>query len=171
MTNKNKNKNGKEAETLTIPQPKRLGVGQTPDGLIEIEIQLRKFHLWVSERNVFTRFSLSSLVNELIKELGASTEYTDQVRRNMLTEVWAPLSVCSRGEVPTREQFLNLPTVDMSFWVSTAKELGHSFEWLDGLNKIYEKAIDETDEEQVKKKSRQPEDHPETQEVTAGQSI
>lgn len=139
-----------------IPQPKRLSVGQTPEGLIEIEIQLRKFHLWVSETNVFTRFYFSSLVTELMKEIGEADGYESQVRRNMLTEVWAPLSVCSRGDVPTKEQFLVLPTVDMAFWVETAKELGHSFEWLDGLNKIYSSAAEQTaaEKDNLKKKSR-----------------
>jgi hypothetical protein len=151
-------KNGNTETVELIPQPKRMGVGQTPDGLIEIEIQLRKFHVWVSETNVFTRFNLSSLVTELLKEFGETTEYADQVRRNMLTEVWAPLSVCSRGEVPTKEQFLSLPTVDMSFWVKTAKELGHSFEWLDGLNRIYTSAAEQTqaEKEDVKKKEPSP---------------
>ena len=155
---------------ITIPQPKRLGVGQTPDGLIEIEVQLRKFHLWVSETNVFTRFNLSSLVTELLKEIGESKEYADQVRRNMLTEVWAPLSVCSRGEVPTKEQFLSLPTVDLAFWVKTAKELGHTFEWLDGLNRIYTSAVEQTqaEKEDVKKKSRVRTNHRRAHEVAAG---
>ena len=153
-----------------IPQPKRLGVGQTPDGLVEIEIQLRKFHLWVSETNVFTRFNLSSLVTETMKEIGETKEYVDQVRRNMLTEVWAPLSVCSRGEVPTKEQFLSLPTVDLAFWVETAKELGHSFEWLDGLNKIYASAAEqaEAEKEDVKKKNRVRTNHRSAHEVAAG---
>ena len=153
-----------------IPQPKRLGVGQTPDGLVEIEIQLRKFHLWVSETNVFTRFNLSSLVTETMKEIGETKEYVDQVRRNMLTEVWAPLSVCSRGEVPTKEQFLSLPTVDLAFWVETAKELRHTFEWLDGLNKIYASAVEqaEAEKEDVKKKSRVRTNHRSAHEVAAG---
>jgi hypothetical protein len=161
--------NGK-TETIAIPQPKRLGVGQTPDGLIEIEIQLRKFRLWVSETNVFTRFNLSSLVTELLKEMdGVASGYESQVRRNMLTEVWAPLSVCSRGDVPTREQFLSLPTVDMALWVDTAKELGHSFEWLDGLNQIYTSAAEQTQAEKddVKKKSRVRSNHRRTHEVPA----
>jgi len=158
-------KNGK-TET-TIPQPKRLGVGQTLDGLIEIEIELRKFHLWVSETNVFTRFNLSSLVTELLKELGEVDGYESQVRRNMLTEVWAPLSVCSRGDVPTKEQFLSLPTVDMAFWVETAKELGHTFEWLDGLNRIYTSTAEqaEAEKEDIKKKSRVRQNHRRVDEV------
>ncbi len=156
--------------TITIPQPKRLGVGQTPDGLIEIEIQLRKFHLWVSETNVFTRFNLSSRVTELMKELGEADGYESQVRRNMLTEVWAPLSVCSRGEVPTKEQFLNLPTADMALWVETAKELGHTFEWLDGLNRIYTSAVEQAqaEKEDVKKKTRVRTNHRGVDEVVAG---
>jgi hypothetical protein len=156
--------------TTAIPQPKRLGVGQTPDGLIEIEIQLRKYHLWVSETNVFTRFHLSSLVTELMKEMGEVDGYELQVRRNMLTEVWAPLSVCSRGEVPTKEQFLSLPTVDLAFWVETAKELGHTFEWLDGLNRIYSSAAEQAtaEKEDVKKKSRVRADHRRADEVPAG---
>jgi len=157
-------------ETIAIPQPKRLGIGQTPDGLIEIEIQLRKYHLWVSETNVFTRFNLSSLVTELMKELGEVDGYESQVRRNMLTEVWAPLSVCSRGEVPTQKQFLTLPTVDMAFWVETAKELGHSFEWLDGLNRIYTGAVEQAqvEKEDLKKKNRVRTNYRRTHEVIAG---
>jgi hypothetical protein len=154
----------------TIPHPQRLGVGQTPDGLIEIEIQLRKFHLWVSETNVFTRFNLSSRVTELMKEMGEVDGYESQVRRNMLTEVWAPLSVSSRGEVPTKEQFLSLPTVDLAFWVETAKELGHTFEWLDGLNKVYSNAVEQTqaEKEDLKKKSRIRANHRRAHEVAAG---
>jgi hypothetical protein len=154
----------------TIPQPKRLGVGQTQDGLIEIEIQLRKFHLWVSETNVFTRFNLSSRVTETMIEMGEVDGYESQVKRNMLTEVWAPLSVCSRGEVPTKEQFLTLPTVDLAFWVDAAKELGHTFEWLDGLNKIYSSAVEQAqaEKEDVKKKSRERTNHRRANAVPAG---
>lgn len=153
----------------TIPQPKRLGVGQTPDGLIEIEIQLRKFRLWVSEANVFTRFQLNSLATELLKEMADVDGYESQVRRNMLTEVWAPLFVCSRGEVPTREQFLALPPADMTFWVETAKELRHSFEWLDGLNRVYTSAAEQAaaEKDDVKKKSRVRSHHRRTDAVPA----
>jgi len=161
---------GKTETIELIPQPNRLGTGQTPEGLIEIHIQLRQFDLWVAEANVFTRFSLVSLVTDLMKGLGEVTEYQDQVRRSMLTEVWAPLSVCSRGNVPTKEQFLVLPTVDMAFWVSTAKELGHSFEWLDGLNRIYTSATEQAEDakETVKKKSRKRTNHSRANEVVAG---
>lgn len=152
--------------TSLIPQPERLNIGKTEDGLVEVEIQLRNYKLWVGEASVFTRFALNSFVTELVKELGESEEYEEQVRRNMFTEVWAPLKICSRGQVPTREQFLALPPVDLKFWVDTAKELGHSFPWLDGLEKIYESAI--TPQEEVKKKSRVPEDHPEIEKVSAG---
>ena len=168
-------KNGK-SEIAAIPQPKRLGVGQTADGLIEIEIQLRKYRLFVTEATTFIRFKLSAFVTDTLGERAAGD--SEQLYRYMLlAEVWAPLYVCSRAadgsEVPGQDQFLNLPTGDMSFWVQTARELGHSFDWLDSLDRIYDKRragvpADELEKEQVKKKSRQPENHPETKEVSAG---
>jgi hypothetical protein len=166
------NKNGKNLEVI-IPQPKKLGVGQTEDGLVEIEIQLRKYRLFVSETNSFTRFRLRFLAAELIKELGEPENYEQQVQRNLFTEVWLPLSVASRGELPTREQFIKMPVVDQNFWIQTAKELGHEFEWLDALNKIYENRAagvseEQTEEEELKKKSRLPENHPEAEKIPAG---
>jgi len=212
-------KNGK-SEIAAIPQPKRLNVGQTDDGLIEIEIQLRKYHLWVTEANSFTRFKLSALLRDELRmdehaEFSANIsimtdaqifglpewekvpdpkptkrdgivqavlkvfsdahpESSEELyQKLLLREVWAPLFVCSRGEVPNRTQFIGIPRIDMTFWITTARELGHSFEWLDGLDKIYTTILDglgqkEADKEDVKKKSRKPEDNPEAQEVTAG---
>jgi len=119
---------------VLFQEPERVKVGQTDSGLIEIEIKLRKFHLWVSEADGFTRFEVSSLVSSIMDESGEPTDYGARVRMNMLTEVWAPLFACSRGDVPTKEQFLSLPESDLSFWVKIAKELGHEFRWLDDLN-------------------------------------
>jgi len=154
MTSKN---NGSNASTSTtvIPQPKRLSVGQTDDGLITVKIQLRKYTVTVVEADGFTRFKLSSLVTELLKELGDSTEYENLVRKNMITEVWAPLKVCSSGDVPTYEQFLGMPKGDISFWVETAKELGHEFAWLDGLNKIYDTQIVRQEAELAENKKKE----------------
>lgn len=149
----------------TIPQPERLKVRQNDDGLMEIQIKLRKYKFWVKEANVLTRFTLSSFVSELLQELSESDDYNDQVRRNMLTEVWAPLYACSEGEVPTKEQFLMLSPTDMNFWVRTAKELGHSFEWLDGVETIYNGVSEDTSAS--KKKARLPEDNPEVEEVAS----
>jgi len=166
MTSKN---NGKKPENVTIPQPYRVSVGETADGLVEIEIQLRKYRLSVVEANGFTRFKMNSLVSELLKEFPEANTYESQVQRNLLTEVWVPLSVCSHGEVPTKEQFFGLPAGDIAFWVNTAKELGHEFLWYDGLNEIYRSTVEqvEADKEDLKKKNRQPDDHPEIAEVPA----
>ena len=153
-----KNNGSKDSAVTVIPQPKRLAVGQTDDGLVTVEIQLRKFRLTVKEADGFTQFKLSSLVTEVLKELDSSTEYEDIVRANMITEVWAPLKVCSSGEVPTYNQFLGLPKGDLAFWVETAKELGHEFSWLDGLNKLYETQITRQNQElaETKKKEQIP---------------
>jgi len=165
-------KNNKTLD-VTIPQPKRLSVGSTDDGLIEIEIQLRKYKLFVVETNGFTRFKRGSFVNELMKELGDPKGYDNIVKWNMLTQVWAPLFVSSHGDVPDKEQFLSLPAVDLEFWVDTAKELGHEFLWLDELNKGIQSDLEqaEADKEDVKKKSRQPDDHPETEEIPTGRPV
>jgi len=154
---------------VTIPQPHRLSVGNTDDGLIEIEIQLRKYKLWVTEANGFTRFKMNSMVSELLKELPEAKTYESQVQRNLLTEVWIPLTVCSCGEVPTKEQFFGLPAGDIAFWVDTAKELGHEFLWYDGLNDIYRSTAEqvEADKDDIKKKSRIPDDHPKAEKVPA----
>lgn len=158
MTSKSNGSKTSSTSTTAIPQPKRLSVGQTDEGLVTVEIGLRRFRVTVVEADGFTRFKLSSLVTELLKELGESTEYEDMVRRNMITEVWAPLKVCSSGEVPTYEQFLGLPKGDLAFWVETAKELGHEFAWLDGLNKIYDTQIVRQEQElaETKKKEKIP---------------
>jgi len=159
MTSKN---NGSKTSTSTtvIPHPKRLAVGETDDGLVTIEIQLRRFKVTVIEADGFFRFKLSSLVTELLKEFGEVGEdkYEDAVRRNMLTEVWAPLKACSTGEVPTYDQFLGMPRGDIAFWVETAKELGHEFAWLDGLNQIYDAQVTQTERElaENKKKEKTP---------------
>jgi len=140
MTSKNGNKNtapeagATSTSTNLIPEPKRLSVGETEAGLVKINIQLRKYKLSVIEADGFTNFKISSLVNELLKDLGEPKEYTEKVRANMLTEVWATLFCCSDGEVPDRDQFFNLPERDLAFWIETAKELGYEFYWLDGLN-------------------------------------
>jgi len=142
-----------------VIQPKRLSVGETSEGLVTVEIQLRKFRVTVIEANGFSRFKLSSMVTELLKELGdIPDDYEGKVRRNMITEVWAPLKVCSDGEVPDYEQFLRMPQSDINFWIETAKELGHEFAWLDGLNQIYETQIvrQERESNEVKKKERIP---------------
>jgi hypothetical protein len=142
-----------------LPKPQRLSVGETDTGLVTVEIQLRKFKVTVVEADGFSRFKLSSLVTETLKELGEiPKEYEGMVRRNMITEVWAPLKVCSEGEVPTYEQFLAMPQADIAFWVETAKELGHEFSWLDGLNQLYETQITRREREQAdnKKKGKKP---------------
>jgi len=156
MTSKN---NGSKTSTSTtaIPQPRRLSVGETAEGLVTVEIQLRKYRLTVVEADGFSRFKLSSYVTELMKELGEFPKgYEAQVRWNMTTEVWAPLTVCSSGEVPNREQFLALPRADLAFWIETAKELGHEFSWLDGLNKLYESQMDQEEREQAETKKKAP---------------
>lgn len=156
MTSKN---NGSKTSTSTtvIPQPKRLSVGETDDGLVTIEIQLRKFKPTVVEADGFFRFKLNSFVTELLKGLGdIPEEYEGKVRRNMITEVWAPLSVCSVGEVPDRDQFLSMPKSDIAFWVETAKELGHEFDWLDGLNRIYQSGVEKAEAEKDDLKKKEP---------------
>jgi len=156
MTSKN---NGSKTSTSTpvIPQPKRISVGSTDEGLVTVEIQLRKFKVTVIEADGFFRFKLSSLVTELLKEFGEVSEgkYEDAVRRNMLTEVWAPLKACSTGEVPTWEQFLRMPKGDIAFWVETAKEIGHEFAWLDGLNQIYDAQVTQTERELSENKKKE----------------
>jgi len=144
--------------TTVIPQPHRLAIGETDTGLVAVEIQLRKFRLTVTEADGFSRFKLSSLVTELLKGFDESEEYEEIVRRNMITEVWAPLKICSDGEVPTPEQFLVMPKSDIAFWVETARELGHEFVWLDGLNKIYDVQISQQERElaATKKKGTRP---------------
>lgn len=166
--------NGNTATVELIPQPKRLGVGQTADGLIEIEIQLRKFHLWVSEANAFTRFRLNALITEVANEFGEFEKLNEQERwkYNLLIHIWAPLFVCTRGdEVPAKDQFLSIPSVDQALWIETARELGHVFAWLDGLNRVYEVGLQnlESEEETVKKKSGKRQDHSGLDEVAAEQ--
>jgi hypothetical protein len=153
MTNENGNK-------AVLPEPKRGQVGQTDSGLVEIEVFLRKYHLWVFEGNGLHRFRVSSLVTETLKKLDDPQGIYDEIiRQNMITEVWAPLFVSSRGEVPDMEQFLALPAVDLAFWVDTARELGHEFEWLDGLERAVSMSR-ESAQEDVKKKSRANQNNP-----------
>lgn len=156
----------KKDTEIIIPKPEIVGVGSTDDGLVTVTIKLRKFELTVTEANVVSRSELNYFVTELMKDFDDSDGYKDIIRRNMLTEVWAPLSVCSSGNVPDRDQFFHLPEDDLAFWVNTAKKLGHSFAWLDGLNRLYEDA-GEPDED-VKKKSRVAQDHPKAEKVPAG---
>lgn len=139
---------------VAIPQPKRLSVSETEDGLIQIEIQLRRRRIFVSEMNFFSSFKLGNLLKELYAEFNPvdgtlPKDDTQVVKENLLLNVWAPLAICSTGDVPTKEEFLQLPEADIQFWVETARELGVKFPWLDDLEAV----IDQVREE-AKKKAR-----------------
>ena len=161
MTSKNNGSKTSTSTTLVAPaievlKGRVVKVGETDSGLITVNIQLRKFNLTVIEADGFFRFKLSSFVTNLLKDLGDSKEYEDVVRRNMITEVWAPLRTCSAGEVPDRDQFLAMPKSDIAFWVETAKELGHEFTWLDGLNRIYQSGVEKAEAEKDDLKKKEP---------------
>lgn len=151
MTSKNGSKKT-STSTILLPQPERLSVGQTESGLVKIEIKLRKHFLCVVEADGFTRYKMSSLVTETLKELPEAKTQEEQIRNNMITEVWVPLRACTSGDVPSLNEFFFLPKVDLVFWVATAKELGHTFEWLDGLEKIYASTLENMETEKTAEK-------------------
>jgi hypothetical protein len=70
-----------------------------------------------------------------------------------LEKVYVPLAACSFGDVPTADEFLAMPSSDISVWTSEAREINPSFfEWLNAAEKIVEKL----NEEDLKKKEKKP---------------
>lgn len=152
-------------DEIIIPQPKRLGVKSSPEGLMQVEIQLRKFKLTVSEADGESRFRLGLLTGELLNEFEVPLNSNNgqeppvktdgqRVTENMLLNVWAPLASCSTGEVPTKEQFMKLPEVDLNFWIETARNLGAQFQWLDRMEALFSGEIEPTEKEAQKKGKR-----------------
>ena len=148
-----------DLNSVVIPKPQRLSVSETSDGLVQVTIQLRKRKIVVSETNYFSSFRQGNLLNELDKEFNVIADNgkepkpkDDQqiVQENLLLNVWAPLASCSSGDVPTKEEFLRMPEVDIQFWVETAKELGIKFPWLEVLEQAVEQAGKEA-QKKVKK--------------------
>lgn len=69
------------------------------------------------------------------------TDEEAAIAYNMLMNLWAPVTSCSEGDVPTIEQFLNLREADIEFWVNEAREVNpHWFTWLDAIEKAAENA-------------------------------
>lgn len=133
------------SNTVEIQKPERLGVSQTPEGLMQIEIQLRKFRLTVQENDFGSRRRLGSLWSDLIDKFNPEPKdekepepiaEEEQYRYFLLQNVWAPLAACSVGEVPTADQFIKLPEIDIDFWMDTGRSLGIRFDEFDRLQKL-----------------------------------
>lgn len=138
-----------DVNSVVIPKPQRLSVSETDDGLVQVTIQLRKRKIVVTETNYFSSFRQGDLITQLDKEFNVIADNgkepkpkPDQqiVQENLLLNVWAPLASCSTGDVPTKDEFLRMPELDIQFWVETAKELGVKFPWLDALEQAVENA-------------------------------
>ena len=135
-------------------EPERLSVDASPDGLIEITIQLRKRKLVVHEATYLDGIQRGVLVGEVMKTLeDAKSGSPEAVKNNLITNLWAPLKACSTGRVPSKEEFLKMPEDDIAFWIETARELNPTwFVWLDAVENMTTEALKET----TKKKEEKP---------------
>lgn len=116
-------------------------------GLLSKELDLNGRRIIVSESTNFSMLKRGQLQAEL-----SADPHENLYAQTFLLNVYAPLVACSSGDIPTRDEFLQMREQDTETWVQEARKLNPlAFPWLDAAEKLVEEL---TEEEKVKKKRK-----------------
>jgi len=116
----------------------------TSNGLKTKKLNLSGREIVVSEATYLMGIQRGIAISEVMENPDDS-----DIIQNVLLNVYVNLKACSEGDIPTRDEFLNMREPDVEAWIRASRDLNPEWFWF--LTEA-EKALSPS--EDVKKKGR-----------------